>query len=158
MRRASLVIIVLAAACGDDDGVHHLADSPQCTPLDSVVSVTAPTAYACHANYSSKVELTNNTCDPMTVTSIKLTPKVTSGQCGPAGAGTYPPMKAMLNPHETAVVLDLMSGPFCCTSPGCPATLQCDESFTFEVTTNAGTFSQVSSAHLSLDGCDVVCP
>jgi hypothetical protein len=66
-------------------------------------------------------------------------------------------MQTQLALGETAVVLDLMSGPFCCLSPGCPAMLQCDESFTFEAVTNAGSFTGVTSSHLSLDGCPTVC-
>jgi hypothetical protein len=67
-------------------------------------------------------------------------------------------MTMALQPGETGVLVDITSGAFCCRSPGCPATMQCDESFTFEVTTSAGVITGVTSAHLSLDSCDVVCP
>jgi len=70
----------------------------------------------------------------------------------------YTPMQSQLALGETALVLDLASGPFCCLAPGCPASLQCDEDFTFEVVTNAGSFKSVSSSHLSLDNCPTVCP
>jgi hypothetical protein len=94
----------------------------------------------------------------MSITQVHLTGMVTSGQCGPAAPGTYPAKTMLLRPHESGVVLDLTAGAFCCLAPGCPATFQCDESFTFDITTNAGVFSKTVSAHLSLDGCDVICP
>ena len=155
MIRTVLLVSVLAA-CGDD-GVHHLADAPLCTPKASTVQITAPATYACQQPFMSKVLLTNNSCAPMTVTAVKISAAVTSGQCGPAGPGMYPPMQAQLAVGETAMVLDLMSGPFCCLSPGCPAMLQCDEAFTFEAVTNAGSFTGVKSSHLDLDGCPTVC-
>ena len=158
MRRFALVVITLAAACGDDGGVHHLADAPVCTQDRPTIAIVAPSTYACHEPFKSKVSLTNNGSCDLTVQDIKLTAEVTFGPCGPAGPGTYPPMTMVVQPGQTAVVLDLTSAPFCCTSPGCPSTLQCDETFRFEVTTNAGAISRVATAHLSLDGCDVVCP
>lgn len=152
------LVLVLLLSCGDDGGVHHFGDAPPCTVSPSPVEIVAPTAYACNEPFKSTVSITNTSCAPLTVQTVKLTAAVTTGQCGPAGAGMYMPKQKMLAPSESAVVLDLTSGPFCCTAPGCPATLQCDESFTFEVVTNAGSFTKVVSSHLNLDGCNVVCP
>ncbi|MBA3463155.1 MAG: hypothetical protein H0T46_24575 [Deltaproteobacteria bacterium] len=157
MRRCLILLSVLAA-CGEDDSVHHLGDAPVCTPSDPTIEIVAPTVYACRDPFKSKVSITNNTCENLLVQSIRLTAAVTAGACGPAGPGTYQPMTMGLQPGETGVLLDLTSGPFCCRAPGCPASLQCDESFTFEVTTSAGVFTSVSMAHLNLDGCNVVCP
>jgi hypothetical protein len=156
MIRTVLFLSVLAA-CGDD-GVHHLADAPPCTPTASTVQIVAPTTYTCQQPFMSKVSVTNNSCAPMTVTAVKLTAAVTTGQCSPAGAGMYPPKQAKLAAGETAIVLDLTAGPFCCLSPGCPASFQCDEAFTFEAVTNAGSFTGVESSHLSLDSCQQICP
>jgi hypothetical protein len=153
----TVLLVSALAACGDD-GVHHLADAPPCTPTASTVEVTGPATYACQQPYMAKVSLTNNSCAPMTVSAVKLSAAVTSGQCGPSGAGMYQPKQAKLAAGETAVVLDLTGGTFCCLAPGCPATLQCDEAFTFEAVTNAGSFSGVESSHLSLDGCPTICP
>ncbi len=155
--RTVLLLSALAVGCGDD-GVHHLADAPPCTPAASTVQVMGSATYACQQPYMAKVSLTNLSCAPMTVTTVKLTAAVTNGQCSPAGAGMYPPKQAVLSQGETAVVLDLASGPFCCLAPGCPASFQCDEDFRYEVVTNAGSFTSVSSSHLSLDSCSTICP
>jgi len=163
--RAVLTLLIAAAACGDD-GVHHLGDAPPCTPSPSTVTVDGLPSYACHDHYKAKVSITNNSCALMLVQSVKISAgMVTTGICGPSGAGTYPAGatgggQAMLAVGETAVVLNLTGNAFCCTAPGpCPTPLQCDESNTFDVVTNAGTFtSAASSAHLSLDGCTEVCP
>jgi len=48
---------------------------------------------------------------------------------------------------------------FCCTAPGpCPSPLECDETYTLTVQTPAGDISKDETVHLSLGGCDVVCP
>ncbi len=61
--------------------------------------------------------------------------------------------------NETALLLDLTAGAFCCIAPGpCPTPFQCDEAFKFDVITNAGTFTGVVTPHLSLDGCTEICP
>ena len=158
MRSWFALAVVLGSACGDDSRVHHFGDAPPCTASPSPVEIVAPTAYACNEPFKSKVSITNTSCEPLTIQTVKLSAAVTSGQCGAAGPGMYPSRQMTLAPAETAVLLDLTAGPFCCTSPGCPATFQCDEAFTFMVVTNAGTFTKVVSSHLNLDGCGVICP
>lgn len=125
--------------------------------MASPVAIVAPSAYACHEPFKSKVSITNTSCENLTISAVKLTPMVTAGPCGAPGIGNYMPTTMALQPNETGVLVDLTTGPFCCTAPGCPAQLQCDESFTFEVTTNKGVFTAISNAHLSLDGCNEVC-
>src|SRR3954468_24964749 len=158
MRRFHIAMYLLVSACGSDDGGNHLPDAPVCTSMDPALEIVAPTAYACHDPFKSKLSITNNTCDNLTISQVKLTAMVTSGPCGPAGPGTYPAMTMALQPHESGVLVDITSGPFCCGAPGCAAAMQCDEAFTFEITTNAGVFSKTASAHIDLSNCDVVCP
>jgi len=150
-------VLVLVAACGNDSRVHHLPDAP-CTPGAAPVMIVAPAAYACHDPFKSKVSITNNSCEPLEIQQITGTAMVTTGVCTPPGPATFVPLKTTVAVGQTTVVLDLTGNTFCCLAPACPTPLQCDEDFTFNVVTNAGTFSSVSTAHLSLDGCTVICP
>jgi hypothetical protein len=59
--------------------VHHLGDAPPCIVMPSTVTVVAPSGYACHENFMSRVSITNNSCAPMIVQQIKLTAAVTNG-------------------------------------------------------------------------------
>ena len=151
-------MVLLLIGCGSDDDVGKIPDAPPCIEGTIDVELTAPDAYACHAPFMSTVRVTNGSCNPITIENVKIRAMVTAGPCGPAGPGTYDSAAPRINSLASAVVLDLESGPFCCTAPGpCPTPMQCDETFTFDVVTSAGTFSSASSAHVSLDGCDEVC-
>lgn len=161
MQKVSIVVaFVFVAACGGDDQVHHQPDAPvapdACGPSQVTIDVVAPVTYACHELFKSKVTLTNGSCAALTVSAIKLTTVVTAGQCGAPGVGMYPGMTVAAG--QSAAVLDLTSGAFCCLSPGCPTPLECDEEYTFELTTPSGMLSAKKTAHLSLGGCDVICP
>ena len=143
------------AACSGDNGVHHFADAP-CNPTANMIEVVTPTAYACHEPFKAKVTVTNDSCTSLTVQDVKITAMVTAGQCSPAGPGTYP--GTTIPNGQSGVALDLTSGPFCCLSPGCPASFQCDEVFTYTIDTSEGVLSKSQLAHLSLDNCSEICP
>lgn len=112
--------------------------------------------FTCHQNYTANVMLTNNTCAPLVVQSVNLSAVTTTGQCVPPSAAMY--AGSTVGAGQTTAVLDLKTNPFCCTSPGCPASFQCDETYTFDVVTASGTFTGSATTHLSLDSCDVICP
>ena len=154
--RCLLPIAFLAAACGNDP-VHHLADAP-CIPLlsDYTVSVTTPTAYACHDPYKAKFVLQNDSCAAVRVSGIKITGTVTSGPCTPPGPGTAGGFT--VPPHDTQTISDFVGGAFCCFNNACPTPFQCDEHYVFEITTPEGVITKSADAHLSLDGCNQICP
>ncbi len=145
------------SGCGNDQ-TNHLADS--CIPGTITMNVTGPATYACHDPFKSTIDITNDSCDPITVSSIVITGVVTNGSCTPPGPGNAHPMTATVNPDQTTDVLDFTGGEFCCTAPGpCPTPFQCDEAYTYTATTTSGaTITGSATTHLSLDGCDVLCP
>jgi hypothetical protein len=152
-----LVVVVFVVACSDD-GVRHVPDAPpdQCVDGQPTLAAVTPAAYACHDPFTAKLTVTNDTCAALEVQSVRLSAVVTSGQCAPPGAGMFP--GSTIAAGQTGTVLDLTGDAFCCTSPGCPASFQCDETFTFDVMTSKGPLSATQAVHLSLDGCDVICP
>jgi hypothetical protein len=155
--RSWIAVLVLVGACDADDPVRHLdAAVDACVPEAPVLEVTAPASYACHDKFMTKATLTNRSCEPLTVSAVKLSAVVTAGPCGAPGPGTF--AGKTIGPGETATVLDLDGDAFCCTPGACPAQYQCDEQYTLEVTTPSGTLMDVKTVHLSLDGCNEVCP
>jgi hypothetical protein len=154
----ALLLVVLLVACSSDDDVRHVPDAPpdQCVDGEVTLATTTPAAYACHDPFTAKLTVTNGSCSPLEVQSVRVSAVVTSGACAPPGAGTFP--GATIAAGEEGTVLDLTGDAFCCTSPGCPAQFQCDETFTFDVMTSKGPLTATQAVHLSLDGCDVICP
>jgi hypothetical protein len=122
------------------------------------LAVTGPDTYACHDNDRATFLVTNGSCQAVSVQSVQFVGVITSGPCGPAPLSTYPPAVATVPVGQTVTVLDLVSGPFCCGSPGCPPTLICTERFDATVATSAGSLTASTSATLDLGGCNVICP
>jgi hypothetical protein len=150
-----LLLLTMLVACGGDDNVHHLPDAP-CVPADPTIELMAPTTYACHDLFTTKVTVTNSTCAPLQVEDVKVTGVVTNGSCTPPGPGTFPGSTIGTG---LSGVIDVNGGAFCCFAPGpCPTPFQCDETFTITLDTPAGPLVKTENAHLSLDACDVVCP
>ncbi len=159
-RTLSLVFVaLLTGSCGgdDDNGGTPTPDATPCVPGETEVAVATASEYACRQDFMATVMLTNRSCSNMVVSEVRIAAAVTAGECGPAGPGSYTPTMAFVAHNQTATILTLTSGPFCCLAPGCPPTLQCDERFDFTVVTNNGMFMGSASSHLDLDGCDVVC-
>jgi hypothetical protein len=161
MTRLLLLAVLGVCACdagGDAQATPDAAPAPDaCVPGAVTLQVTSPAAYACMEDFTAQLEVTNGACDQLTITGIHLAALVTAGPCGPPGPGDYQPTVATLAAGATATVLDLTTGPFCCTAPGCPATLECDEQFTFTLSTSRGVLSGTADTHLSLGGCPTVC-
>ena len=154
MMRALVVVSLAMTACGSDSA-RHILDA--CMNGSNSMTLAGPTSFACHEPYKATVTFTNDTCDPLVVTGIKLSAITTTGACVPPGDYTYPGRTVAVG--ETSTVLDLTANPFCCTAPGpCPTPLECDETYTLTVQSAAGDISKSESVHLSLGGCDVVCP
>jgi hypothetical protein len=158
--RTGRVLVVVAfahllAACGDDGGG---APVDACTPGAVTAEVTSPATYACMEPFHAAVSVTNGTCASITVRSIMIGAQVTAGVCGASGPGSYQPSTATVPAGATVEVLDLTTAPFCCGAPGCPATLECSETFTFTVDTTAGVVTDSVSSDLDLGGCSTVCP
>lgn len=155
MMRAVVVVSLIAGACNNEDSTRHILDA--CTNGSNAMTLTGQVSYACHDPFKAQVGFTNNTCDPIVVTGVKLSAITTTGACTPPGDYTYPGKTVAVG--ETLTVLDLTGNPFCCLAPGpCPTPLECDETYTLTVQTPAGDLSKTESVHLSLGGCDVVCP
>ncbi|MEP6859028.1 MAG: hypothetical protein ABJE66_00310 [Deltaproteobacteria bacterium] len=153
MMRA-LFVVSLLGACGGDD-TRHILDA--CTNGSNSMTLSGPASFACHEPYKAQVTFTNESCTPLVVTGVKLSATTTTGACVPPGDYTYPGRTVGIG--ETMTVLDLTARPFCCTAPGpCPDPLECDESYTLTVQSAAGDISKSETVHLSLGGCDVVCP
>jgi hypothetical protein len=149
-------ICVALAACGGDT-VKHITDS--CVSGGSnTLEVTTASSYACHAPFMASFTVTNASCEDLTITSAEVTGVVTGGDnCTPPPDSMYPHMKTV-PAGSTEDVFDLTGGMFCCFEMDCPASFQCDESYTFTLQTSQGVLSAMGSAHLDLDGCDVICP
>lgn len=155
MTRVSLLVSLLASACGSSNDSRHIEDA--CVAGVNEATLTGPASYVCHDPFKSMVTFTNNTCASLKVTGVKLSAVTSSGACVPPGDYTYPGNNVAAG--GTMTVLDLTGGMFCCTAPGpCPTPFQCDETYTLTVQTPAGDITKTESVHLSLDGCDVVCP
>jgi hypothetical protein len=122
------------------------------------VAVTSPTGYACHEPFKATVDVTNLSCEPVTIQRVRLTGTVTSGECAAPGPGSYEPTVTLVGRGQTARVLDLTGGRFCCAAQACPAVFMCDERYDFSVETSAGPLTASASTHLDLGGCDEVCP
>ncbi|MFT3697003.1 MAG: hypothetical protein QM831_27930 [Kofleriaceae bacterium] len=155
-----LLLVAVLGACGSSDDSRHIMDACVASGSNSV-SVTGPATYACHDMFMTKVTYTNNSCDPVNVTGVSIHGEITSGSnCTPSADYTYP-VSMIVQPGETATVLNLTNGnPYCCTAPGpCPTPYQCDEDYTLTVNTGLATqmLSGSESVHLSLDGCTVTC-
>ncbi len=165
MRISWLVISGAAAAavsCGND-GTHHLADATivgdACDDgAAATISITTPQSYVCHAPFTAQIEMTGASCTATTITDIKITGVVTSGNCSPPGPGTYTPEVSSVPAQGSAQILNLTAGAFCCTSPGCPADFTCTEHYTYVVDTNEGPIDGSADVTLDLDSCDEICP
>jgi len=153
-----VVLLVSLVACGGSDTSRHILDS--CSPGGSnSMALTGQASYVCHDPFKAKVTYTNNTCDPVVITGIKLSATTTSPGCTPPGDYTYQPnVTGTVMPGTTATVLDLTGNSFCCFNMACPATFDCDEDYTMTVLTAGGDLSQMESVHLTLGGCDTICP
>jgi hypothetical protein len=151
-----LLAIAVIAACGTDP-VHHLPDA-QCLQAiaDYVVATTMPGSFACHDPFKLKIDLTNNSCAGVRIEDVKLSGVVTSGACTPPGATMFPPFTVAQS--ATSSIVDFTGGPFCCFKMNCPASFQCDEQYTITIDTPQGPITKTTTAHLSLDNCDVICP
>ena len=130
---------------------------PQPTTANVTVAVTSPATYLCHEPYKAKLVLTNGSCASVTVQNIAISGMVTAGACSPPGPGNFNPVVSTVAAGQSVTILDTTTGPFCCTSPGCPASFQCDERFTLVVTSSAGMLTTTNMSHLSLDSCSEVC-
>ncbi len=128
-----------------------------CVPGAVTVSVVTPVTYACHEPFRATLAVANGSCAQLTVQSIAIAGTVTTGNCTPPGPGTFKPTEATVEAGATTTILDFTGGNFCCTSPGCPASFQCDEHYTFTLTTSAGDLTATGDTHLSLDSCDEIC-
>ena len=142
-------------ACGSE-GVHRLADG--CVAGSVTMTVNGPDSYACHAPFTSTIVLTNDTCDTLTVSDITVTTTVTDGSCTPPAVGIAQAMTRSVAAGSSAEVLDFAGNDFCCFEQACPATFECDEAYAWTAETSAGSITGSGSAHLSLGGCDVICP
>jgi hypothetical protein len=130
-----------------------------CVARPSVLAATGPTSYPCHTDFHATFAVTNNGCTPMTVTAVEIGEgTILSGDCGPSSAASYPPTLATVPAGQTATVLDLTTNPYCCGSPGCPATLQCQEQYQYTAVTSAGDLTTQSTVSIDLGGCSEVCP
>ncbi|HTJ47337.1 MAG TPA: hypothetical protein VL463_34800 [Kofleriaceae bacterium] len=148
-----LAALLVSAACGKE---HVLTDA--CVTKEVTLQVTTPIMYFCHTPFTAKLDVTNGSCAQIQVQSIAVTGVVTAGTCGAPGPGNYPPLVQFIDPGATVTVLDLHGGEYCCGAPGCPAQFECDERYTFEVSTSAGSLMQSQDVHLDLGGCSSVCP
>ncbi len=151
-----VLAIAVIAACGNDT-VHHLPDAPCLQQLtDYVVATTMPASFACHDPFKLKIDLTNNSCAGVRIEDVKLSGAVTSGACTPPGPTMFPAFTVAQS--ATSSIVDFTGNPFCCRAPGCPASFQCDEQYTITIDTPQGPITKTTTAHLSLDGCDQICP
>ncbi len=151
----SLLLVSLIASCSSNDDSRHIEDA--CVAGVNESTLTGPASYACHDPFKSLVTFTNNTCAPLQVTGVKIHAITTSGACTPPGDYTY--AGTTVAAGDTMTVLDLTGNQFCCIAPGpCPTPLECDETYTLTVQTPAGDISKTETVHLSLGGCDTVCP
>jgi hypothetical protein len=156
-----VVFLVSLAACGSESA-RHILDS--CVASGSnAMTLTGQASYVCHDPFKAQVTFTNNSCDPIVVTGVKLSAITTTGACVPPGDYTYPQgpnVGGTVAPGATMNVLNLTGGQFCCIAPGpCPDPFECDETYTMTVESAAGDLiSKTESVHLSLGGCDQVCP
>jgi hypothetical protein len=157
-------LLLACAGCGDDDTQTVVVDagSPDaCTSSGSVMlDVTGPDAYACHESFKAKFTVTNNTCQTLTITSVRIAASVLSstGDCTPPATSMNDAVVRTIGPGGTAVVQDITGGTFCCFDRACPADFTCDQKYDFSVVTSAGTFTDtVQPIHVNLQSCDVVC-
>jgi hypothetical protein len=153
LRAAVALALVVAAGC---DRGPTFADA--CTPGAVTVQLTSPAAYFCHDPFKATVEVTNGSCDAITIQGITISASVVSGTCAPPADATLPPDVTTVAPGATVTVLDFTGAAFCCTSPGCPTPYQCDEELGFTVDTSAGPLVGGAATHLDLGGCTELCP
>ncbi len=125
------------------------------------LAVTVPSQFLCHDPYRATFQVTNGSCQPVTVKSLTISDTITSGTCAPFSPGTYPPTTPIVPAGQTVTVLDVVSGPFCCTSPGCPPVFDCTATNTFTGAFTTPVFSGqlAATANYSthLGGCNEVC-
>ena len=155
MLRSTLVLAVLVA-CGGG-GSHKLADA--CIANGTVTAtMTGPSNYVCHDPYMVSISVANQSCDPIVIQGIELSATTAGTGCTAPGNFTYQPQLAMVEGGQTAVVLAFTGNQFCCLPSVCPTPFQCDDTFTAMINTDGAPIVVTNSAHLSLDGCDVICP
>lgn len=157
----TVLFVLLSTGCGDDSepaaDATMEAESTPCVDEPVTLAVSSPSSYACGVGFQAEVSVTNGSCASITIQAVEITATVTEGLCAAAAPAGYPPAVASVGRGKTAVVLDLTADPFCCLAPGCPATLECDETFAFSVATSVGVLSSSVDAHLSLGGCGEIC-
>jgi len=158
-----LVLLVLACTTvgcsgSDDTPAVDAAVPDACVPGAVTVAVTGPTSYACHAPFRATVSVTNGACQALTISKVDVTGVVTAGTCTPPGPGSYPPTVATVGAGKTVTIFDLTGGMFCCIDRACPASFECDETYTYKLTTSMGELTATNAAHLSLGSCDQICP
>jgi hypothetical protein len=152
----SILGLSILVACGNHGG-NKLADA--CIPGGPVsATIVGPASYVCQAPYMATVTVVNGSCEPIAVQGITLSAVVTTGACEPPSDFTYKPKVGMVEAGQTAVVLDLTGNEFCCINMACPTPFQCDETYTATVNTGGDPIVATNMTHLSLDGCDVICP
>jgi hypothetical protein len=161
LTKLSLPVLFLSmlVGCGSDDSRSIALDAPSCVDQAVTMAVTTLASYACEEHFRATLMVTNGSCAPVTVSNIMIAGVVTgsTGNCTPPAAATYPPMVATVGSKQTATVLDLTGGQFCCFQMACPADFTCDESYTFTVNSSAGALTQMADARLNLESCTVIC-
>jgi hypothetical protein len=159
--------VSLTCACGDDGGnrrddVDAAVPDAACMPGAVSFVLEQPADFACHENFTFMITATNNSCEPLVIQNGVLSAEVLTGDCVPAGdallgAETGPPV-GTIPPGQTQTFYMFDGNPFCCTSPGCPATFDCDERFTVTLQTSAGEQEFANDGHVSLGNCNEICP
>jgi hypothetical protein len=126
-----------------------------CIPGPITVTATAPsTITSCGPTFMTYVEMDNESCLPVTVTTVTLTSPPT-GSCNLDS--TYD-VTVDVPPGEIVAVLDLTNGTICCGTVPCD--ISCTDTPTWTVlTTDAGTFTANSNTFsLDIPACETACP
>lgn len=154
MRVYAFVALLFFFGCSGDD-----PEPIPCTERPVTLEVDATTSYMCGDGFESKVTIDNGSCETLTVGEISLVGVITgSTQCDPAVPSTYSPSVTSIPLGSRRTILDLRNtNPFCCRPPRCPNPYVCEERFTFEVETSAGTLTSSIAATISLGGCEELC-
>lgn len=157
MIRFGLVVSILAA-CGNNGDSRKIADACVAGGSNTMTFTESMATYACHEPFKGVVTFTNNSCDPISVTGITIHTDLVSGSCDIPADYTYQPQgSSTVAVGATAKVLDLTASDYCCKTNACPATFDCDETYTMTVMTSDGNVSASQNVHLTLGGCDVIC-
>jgi hypothetical protein len=120
------------------------------------ISATAPaTITSCGQTFMTNVQMTNGSCNTVTVTTVALASPPT-GACNLNGSYTLIP-NVNVAPGATTSVLDLTNGNICCGTAPCD--ISCTDAPTWTVTTtDAGTYTTTSNSFsLEITGCQTTC-